>query len=1112
VGLLGLGGIGFCLFLHSAAGSRWILAQATRQARAAGIDLSFREGRVDPFSTLYLRDLHLSQKTADRQMDVRIPLVEIRYAIAPFSRRIDVTVFHVDHPAIYLRSTSPAVAAAAPSPAPAQPSASSKGLAFASNWVTSPPLRVFVNQFALDGLSLDIETHTGPSSLTAKIEGMQAHASLSLLPRHLKCQGDWSLAPSSQVAVETVAESGTTAIRVSPHARAHWSAGITEQDGKWVYEIEPTQARLGTPIEMTQTGAAGKSAHWKIGGVDIRSDLRLLVRSSRLFQLDPNSFQSVELHNRLTTGAIDGEMRRGDRQTRVHLDDQQLDADATLAENLALVFAAHSRAVSAPAFLARPVDARMKATATINRELTSLQGQADAVLGDLPVLQGQLRAQAADGSSATLNASAVAGIDVKLASLLTAAAALKSVGTTRADITLRSNLTGQFASLSDAAIGAATSPAKAWFEVVLSQIAPAGAPPKRGKKTAAQPIAFDPIHLATEFDHADDKLTFKVDVRSPHLRAAKSTLRDLASTAEGQYSDREVKAKITATLGEALSPSLHKPVTAEMAAAASYRPATGDVGVDGALKVQNDEALRFKIVSATQGDQLTCDATLVAMIGNYLDAFLPPATLAKVGHWRLESAFKASGNRPEQGSFATAGTFHGDGTTSVHQIPLGQASPTVRFADPIVLHHKVDLDRGNASLALGADVPSIELASVGKISGTHLEATVHSPDLGSAAEIDFAAQVHQGDVHLVTKGAPAPPLTGLEAAIQATLRNRDQFQLEKLTAAFNRSLLTMTADASGRVKTQDFQARGQFRVQVPADFPPVAGQRFQGTIGFPWNLSVRRGRDINFTGNVALADIGWSKTGQHVSGISGSVPVSESLVRDGKHIRFAYLITQNPFERVDYERLRPLIHSADQVKIDEIGIEEKRYGPLVGYFSLRQNLLFAHQFDFTLGSTGLVYGEMYFNAYPGSLQLGFLTRLTALDLADILPHKYLLKVPPGDKKLSGRSGLVINLNKGSVDGRVDVTEIGAAQLLTLVNVLDPKYEDDKMNLVRSALGVGAPTFVEMSFQNGYMDLGVDLDVLGLTKHFDVRGIPFSTFVSSATAGIVRKTRESPLQR
>jgi len=279
----------------------------------------------------------------------------------------------------------------------------------------------------------------------------------------------------------------------------------------------------------------------------------------------------------------------------------------------------------------------------------------------------------------------------------------------------------------------------------------------------------------------------------------------------------------------------------------------------------------------------------------------------------------------------------------------------------------------------------------------------------------------------------------------------------------------------------------------------------------PWELSLVRAKEINFEGDVRFHNFAWSKAPWRVSQLSGRVPLSEKLVWDGKVVKFAYLITQNPFERVEYERLRPLLEGADQLRVEELGFEEKKYGPLVGFFSMEQNMLYAHQFDMALGSMGKAYGEANLDVQPGNLQVGFLSRITGVDLGEVLPAKFLRRVAPGGKAISARSGLVINLNRSSIDGRVDITEIGGSQLIAMVNLLDPNYENDRLNMVRGALRHGYPTFVEMAFRKGYMDMGCVLSLAGLSQRLDVRGIPFAAYLSSKAADIVKKTSEGPLQ-
>lgn len=464
---------------------------------------------------------------------------------------------------------------------------------------------------------------------------------------------------------------------------------------------------------------------------------------------------------------------------------------------------------------------------------------------------------------------------------------------------------------------------------------------------------------------------------------------------------------------------------------------------------------------------------------------------------------------PEGGLLTKDGDLSAQGKLEIAPLAVGDSVAGLSVT-PVNFRHSIELKHGKFLADVSAAIERIEMAKVGRASQTKLTAVATSPDLSAAKDIDVKMDLKQGDVEVFGPKAP-PRLAGLTAALRATVRDNDRFALESFTADFNRGMAKMTADATGKVKAQDFQMRGSFIADIPTDFPEVADQKFSGRIDFPWTLSVSRGTDIIFLGEMGLKDVAWAKGVNRVSGVVGKVPVSEKIVREGAHVKFAHLITQNPFERVDYERLRPLIHGSEQVRIERIGMEEKNYGPFVGFFSLRQNMMFVHQFDLTLGKSGLAYGEMYLDMHPDNLQMGFLTRLTQLNLVEVLPKRLLPQVPEEEKSVSGRAGLVVNLNRATVDGRMDITEIGPSQLITLINVLDPQYEDERMNMSRAALGVGYPSFVEIAFQKGYVDLGVDLVVLGLSRRYFIRGVPISKLVANATSDLVKKSQEGPLK-
>ena len=281
-------------------------------------------------------------------------------------------------------------------------------------------------------------------------------------------------------------------------------------------------------------------------------------------------------------------------------------------------------------------------------------------------------------------------------------------------------------------------------------------------------------------------------------------------------------------------------------------------------------------------------------------------------------------------------------------------------------------------------------------------------------------------------------------------------------------------------------------------------------MGLPFEVTVLRGREMNLTGAIETRDVQLSKGDISLSGITGRIPFSESLLWDGTSVRFANVNEQNPFERVDFERVRPLTDTADRLSIQKIGWVEKTYGPLVGFFSIQQNMIFAHQFEADLGA-GRTYGEMFINMFPKHLQFGLLARISNLDLGEFLPKKFLEKIGGGEKKLSARSGFVVDLRKNSVDGRVDITDIGGPQLIALINVLDPTYENEKMNQVRNLLQYGYPTGVGLEFNEGYLNMEIALEALGLSHTQLVRGISVSNLLTPISNSIKAQLQKGPLR-
>ena len=485
---------------------------------------------------------------------------------------------------------------------------------------------------------------------------------------------------------------------------------------------------------------------------------------------------------------------------------------------------------------------------------------------------------------------------------------------------------------------------------------------------------------------------------------------------------------------------------------------------------------------------------------------------AEYGDWSLKSAFDLVLDKPDMAPERRGG-MRTKGQSEITQERRGIAKVLpIALEKPVVISHDLNKDgreRTRVSGEVRVLVPTLSVDGFARATETDLRVGLTTPDANAARDLDIRIEAKQGEVRFESEQA-APPIAGLDLKARANLRDGVVFNLEELRATIDRSALVLEAQATGNLREKDARAELELGVAIPENFPDIQGHRVRGRMSVPTSIAVFGGRDVSIGGRIIFENASWSKGAGGLSGLSGALPFSEKLRWNGRRLAFASLISQNPFERVDFERVRPLLEGADPIRIERLSWEERAFGPFVGFFSLRQNMLFAHQFDMDLGA-GRVYGEMFFDMLPKQLRFGMLSRLTTLDLGEILPARYLRRVPSGEKKVSGRSGLVIDLARSSVDGRVDITEIGAPQLVALINLIDPQFEDEKMNRVRRVLELGFPTSVGLAFAEGYMNMDIALSLLGIPKRESVREIPISSLLSSATSGLVKRAKEGPIE-
>jgi hypothetical protein len=325
----------------------------------------------------------------------------------------------------------------------------------------------------------------------------------------------------------------------------------------------------------------------------------------------------------------------------------------------------------------------------------------------------------------------------------------------------------------------------------------------------------------------------------------------------------------------------------------------------------------------------------------------------------------------------------------------------------------------------------------------------------------------------------------------------------QLAFSFGDGWLQQRLQAEATLDGQTAAAKGTLRL-TPRPMPPylLSGT---GDITLPWSANILQAQQLSFHGEAIFNHMTLRSPRFEVVGLQGRIPFSEALQRhkDGT-FGFSYLLTPEPFQRVDFVRIEPYLRTRDRLGAASIGFGAVRAAPLAAVVNIDQNLLQLQQF--TVGILGGHFaGRFYINAAPGHYAIGMLGRLSRIDLRELLPDGGKFDAAP----LYARTALQFDLNRGLPEGRIDITEIDRAQLLQLLEVIDPDHTDAQLEQVRSALRLGYPQHVAVSMHQGLFDLDVGVSLLA--KPIRVRGIPLSPLLQHYAGPYLERLNHLPLE-
>lgn len=524
--------------------------------------------------------------------------------------------------------------------------------------------------------------------------------------------------------------------------------------------------------------------------------------------------------------------------------------------------------------------------------------------------------------------------------------------------------------------------------------------------------------------------------------------------------------------------------------------------VDAKTELGGQELMRLAIKADERPKNLSVqsqiDVTARPNLKNYMDGL---EILDDVGVLHLTSKDKVNLSYPQQRLAEVASwapekiNLHWDSAQSLDQ----DDGKALKYRLPSGLGIASDLKLRAAKLDLETrvKVPAASVKDLADVRSANVLVKAQVVDVRN--QNAMAVIVNGGADRVALAGDDKKALSDLlqKASFQlrAQLSAKDRLTIPLVEARLQDTLLHFRGSGNATLST----GRGGFQGMVSSTLPEgrnLAGLQGKGSFQFPFTVTLYDKKVLALRADPKFEALSFRYGDISASNLNGSLAVHEELRIDEQgRIGFLYLDTQNPFARVDFENVDPYLGQKSQLSIDQIRFKHIELGPLVQNFEIRQNLVLLNDLKINL-LEGSALGRLFVDLHPARLQLGFLGRFSGL-------QPELLKDPARRRRrqtaeFDGRAALNFDIRKRLATGRIDITSIGRDQLLSLLDLLDPNYEDPQMMMARRALQVAYPNLVSIGMEQGLMDIMIGLGGV-ISQDIHVRSIPLTAFIN-ANAG------------
>lgn len=216
--------------------------------------------------------------------------------------------------------------------------------------------------------------------------------------------------------------------------------------------------------------------------------------------------------------------------------------------------------------------------------------------------------------------------------------------------------------------------------------------------------------------------------------------------------------------------------------------------------------------------------------------------------------------------------------------------------------------------------------------------------------------------------------------------------------------------------------------------------------------------------------------GLAVESFDGEVPISVDLLLDRRGVRLLRDAARNAYAELRFSDQHPLLSRRSFISVARLKTPLLTVGPLAGNLQIENNIVALSQLEM-----GLLEGRL-----TGQCLLDWGEKDAAIQLHLRASN---LKGSTGER-FDGNTAVVISARERSIDGRAEILHIGRRHLLALLELHDPHHADAAVNRVRSALSLGYPDRVRLSFDHGFAAARITLGGLAsVVRINELRGIP-----------------------